>query len=415
MGKIVLRVAERAALTFRPDASYLITGGLNGLGLEVARWMVEKGARELVLMGRSKASAAADEVITAMRRAGASVSVAQGDVSCPEDVASALAMTSLPLRGIIHSAGVLSDGVLLQQTPEKFATVMAPKVQGAWNLHQQTLASPLDFFVLFSSAASLLGSPGQSNHAAANAFLDMLAYRRRAEQRPALSINWGAWDKIGAAANRQATKQARMAGVGVMQPEEGLWALERLMTGSAVQAGVIPIDWPAFARQLPGGARPPFLAEFLNTDSRFGPAESSKADQAGALNRIRNAPPSEQLTLLSDFVRERAKQVLGVDASRDIDPRQPLNELGLDSLMAVELRNALGMAAGRALPFTMLFDYPTLEALTGYLATVVLQLTPAAENPRPAEPVELEELSEDDMAALLSQELAALRRKRASV
>ena len=271
-GKIVLRVSGAPALAFRPDASYLITGGLSGLGIEVARWMTEKGARELVLMGRGAAKASAEEMLAAMRQAGVRVSVVQGDVSQAEDVSRALATATLPLRGVIHSAGVLSDGVILQQTPEKFTEVMAPKVEGAWNLHRQTLDCPLDFFVMFSSAASFAETypRGQSNHGAANAFLDMLAYHRRAGGRPGLSINWGAWDQIGAAAGRQATKQARMAGVygGQCSPEEGLKALELLMTSRSIQAGVLPIDWSTFARLGFQVARPPFLRDFLDSQVR---------------------------------------------------------------------------------------------------------------------------------------------------
>ena len=238
---------------------------------------------------------------------------------------------------------------------------------------------------------------------------------------PALSINWGAWDQIGAAAGRQATKQARMTGVGSMQPAEGLEALELLMTGRSVQAGVLPIDWTTFARQFSEGARPPFLRDFLDALVRPAAADSSKsAADSLALNRIKEAPPADQLGLLADFIKERALRVLGIDASRDIDPMKPLNELGLDSLMAVELRNALGTAVGRTLPYTVLFEYPTLDALTNYLAEGIVDLRAPEAAAIPPEPEAahddgLDDLSEDDMAALLSRELAALKQKRVSI
>jgi polyketide synthase 12/myxalamid-type polyketide synthase MxaB len=202
-----------------------------------------------------------------------------------------------------------------------------------------------------------------------------------------------------------------MAGVGTIQPEEGLRALELLMTGSASQAGVVPIDWTVFARQFSSGV-PPFLSEILQPATGSAAEVPSGAADAGVLLGIKDAPASEQLTLLADFVRARAIRVLGIDAARYIDPRQPLNELGLDSLMAVELRNALGVAAGRTLPSTLLFDYPTLDALAGYLANHVLQLRPPDDTPAENETDGLDDLSEDDMAALLSQELAAMRQKR---
>jgi acyl transferase domain-containing protein/NADPH:quinone reductase-like Zn-dependent oxidoreductase/SAM-dependent methyltransferase/acyl carrier protein len=413
IGKIVLRIGNPAPLAFEPDAGYLIVGGLNGLGLEVAGWMANKGAGELVLMGRTQPSAIAEQEINRMRGKGAAVSVVAGDVAVESDVARALAAIRKPLRGVIHSAGVLSDGVILQQTPEKFATVLAPKVEGARNLHRLTLERRLDFFVLFSSAASLFGSPGQANHAAANAFLDMLAHRRRAEGRPALSINWGAWDKIGEAARRGATKQPRMPGVGVIQPGEGLAALEMLMASDTVQAGVVPIDWAVFTRQF-SGTTPPFFCEFIRANTT-GPATAvSHAADSGVLTAIKEVPRSEQRSRLADLVRERALKVLGIDASRYIDPTQPLNELGLDSLMAVELRNALGLAAGQTLPYTLLFDHPTIDALTDYLAREVLQLSTQADTPAVSLDDELDRLSEEEMAAMLSQELSLLRAKRTS-
>src|SRR5208283_3412924 len=227
--KIVLRMGSaQEVLAFHPDASYWITGGLGGLGLEVARWMVDHGARHLVQMSRGRANEAAAALLKTLEEKGAQVVLARGDVSKPEDVSRVLAQIreSMPaLRGIIHCAGVLNDGVILQQSPEKFRAVMGPKVEGSWNLHQQTRGEELDFFVLFSSSASLFGSPGQANYAAANAFLDMLAHQRRSEQRPGLSINWGAWDKVGMAASRS-SKIPRVAGVGTIKPEEGLNALQ---------------------------------------------------------------------------------------------------------------------------------------------------------------------------------------------
>jgi NAD(P)-dependent dehydrogenase (short-subunit alcohol dehydrogenase family) len=189
----------------------------------VARWLVERGARHLVLMGRRAPAEAARTAIREMEAHGAQVVVAQGDVAREADVQGVLAQIAggqPPLRGIIHAAGVLDDGVLLQQTWERFAKVLAPKVEGAWNLHRLTQNAPLDFFVLFSSAAALLGSPGQANHAAANAFLDALAHHRRALGLPAVSINWGVWSGWGVAAIE--VSAARGHGMVAFTPANGL-------------------------------------------------------------------------------------------------------------------------------------------------------------------------------------------------
>ena len=178
----------------RADGSYLITGGMGGLGLRVAHWLVEKGARHLILMGRQGATAAIALQIQELEQAGAIVTPLCADVSDESQMRTVLgdlAIAAPPLLGIIHAAGVLEDGVLQQQTWERFRRVMAPKVQGAWNLHVFTQNQSLDFFVLFSSSASILGAAGQANYGAANAFLDALATYRRSQGLPGLSINWG--------------------------------------------------------------------------------------------------------------------------------------------------------------------------------------------------------------------------------
>jgi myxalamid-type polyketide synthase MxaB len=419
IGKIVLTPEREAkTLAFRSDASYLITGGLAGLGLEVARWMISRGARNLVLMGRSQASNAALTAIATMEAQGANVRIEQADVSRPEDVARVLAAVSVSmpaLRGIIHSAGVLDDGVILQQSSKKFMTTMRAKVDGAWNLHTLTQALHLDFFVLFSSVASMFGSPGQSNHAAANAFLDMLAYRRRATQLPAQSINWGAWDRIGAAASRNTAGSARMTGIESIQPEEGLRALTAVMQSPAIQAAVTPMDWKAFSERLGSGNRPQFFAEILETVQKTRKDGRTLEKPVEILVKIRQAIPSDRHAILAEFIRIQVVKVLGIAPAMSIDPIQPLNELGLDSLMAVELRNALGTATGQPLPATLLFEYPTLEALTDYLSKEILQEVLPEQSPKPEPQTEsagLEQLSEDDLADLLSQQLETMKQRR---
>ena len=244
IGKLVISLQNRTEALITPtspaigpirtDSTYLITGGLGAIGLKVAQWLVEQGAKHLVLLNRSGASAIEEEHLTPLTRDGAYVRVAQVDVRQTEQVASLLAEVARsmpPLRGIFHAAGVLDDGLMLNLDEERFQKVLEPKMLGAWNLHALTQTTPLDFFVLFSSAASLLGSPGQSNYAAANAFLDALAHHRQALNLPALSINWGPWAMVGLAAT-QANRGDRLAMLGIesLSPAQGIEALVQVKT-----------------------------------------------------------------------------------------------------------------------------------------------------------------------------------------
>jgi acyl transferase domain-containing protein/acyl carrier protein len=400
-GKIVLTVGPSGAAV-SPDGSYLVTGGLGALGLRTARWLVEQGARHLILVSRRGPSPEVARVLAELEQSGARLLTLQADVAEEDELGKALA--GLPdnwpaLRGVIHAAGVLDDGVLLEQSWERFEKVLAPKVRGAWNLHQMTqgvgcslplvedserkvasdsLRGPLDFFVMFSSAASVLGSPGQGNYAAANAFLDALAHHRRALGLPALSINWGPWQGEGMAA-RMGERRWRDQGTDTIPPEQGVELFGRLLGSPAVQVGVLPVRWPAFLRRL--GGRVPPLFRGLAPDRPARP--SAQADGIPELlRRLGEAPAGSEREVLANFVSELAVRLLGSDRARNLDPRRPLQDLGLDSLTAVEFRNALGHAIGRPLPAPLLFNYPTVEALVGYLADEVLGLNrPAAGGP----------------------------------
>lgn len=397
----------------RPDASYLITGGLGGLGLALARGLVDRGARNLVLLGRGAPKPDAWESVRAMEATGVKVSVLQADISKREDVRRVLEVAAVlaPLRGVVHAAGVLDDGVLLQQDWERFARVLAPKVDGAWHLHELTKGMELDFFILYSSASALLGARGQGSYSAANAFLDALAHHRRAIGLPALSVNWGPWAEVGMAASLAARFRAQ--GIETFTPVEGLKALWRALAFDKAQLTLMRVDWSRYLSQLPPGAAPSLFSELA---ARSG---AQAAADPGASQKLRRqleaAPPRQRLSILMELVRAEAIKVLGLEPTFPLEPRQRLFESGLDSLMALELRNRLQGGVGAALPSTLVFDYPSVESLSTYLLRDVLHLEEQQANG--VEEAKAEEaalvgkimdLSPDELAASLDAKLAAL-------
>jgi len=425
IGKLVLIQPEAlAALApkgqVRPDATYLVTGGLGALGLVVAEWLVEQGARHLALVGRSAPSAAAQTVLDRLMAAGAQVAVHRADVSRRDDLARVLTAidgSMPPLRGVIHLAAVLDDGVLLQQTVDRFHKVLASKAEGAWHLHTLTRERQLDWFVLFSSISAIFGSAGQGNYAAANAFLDSLAQQRRSQGLPALAINWGMWNQVGMAAALDDRDRERWAaqGLGAMAPAQALAALGQALRLDDTQVVITPVDWSVFRERAASRERP-FFADLIHDAARDAVAAEPAAARSGLLDAWADTPPGKRRNLLLAYLRDAVLRVLGLDASAPIAPRQPLSELGLDSLMAVELRNALSKTLGCPLPATLLFDYPTIDTLADFLMKTVPSLAGMAMEPaKPAAPpasgdldpvVALDGLSDDEAEALLLAELS---------
>nr|VFJ48280.1 MAG: myxalamid-type polyketide synthase MxaB [Candidatus Kentron sp. FM] len=416
IGKIVLTLPVDTAdmepsAPVRSDGSYLITGGLRGLGLEVAHWMVEQGAKHIVLTGRSAPDETSNERLEALRKAGAEIVVAQSDVSDFEQSARVLAdmdQSLPPLRGVIHSAGVLEDGVLSSLDWERFRQPLTPKVRGAWNLHTLTWDKPLDFFVLFSSTAALLGSTAQSNHAAANAFLDALAHYRRARGQTAMSIDWGPWSEIGIAAERGADKRLQTKGLGSIGPEQGLRILGQLLSRLPTQVGVAPIT------SLEQWGNLPFFSQLKShkqtkTPIRAGETGSTRnlIEQWEALDSV-----EEKRNHLVAHIRSEINRVLGFNPSQSFDFKKGFYDLGMDSLMVVEFRNRLQTDLERALPSTLLFKYPTPSQLVDHLASDILVLAPSEKiaitadtdqaKDEPAQlQSELDDLSDDQLEALL--------------
>jgi len=389
IGKVVLAWSDAHPASMsqlRADAAYLVTGGLGGLGLLTAQRLVAHGARHLTLMGRRPPSPDALETIGKLRAQGATVDAVQGDVSRQQDVQrviESMKAAAVPLRGVIHSAGTLSDGALMQQEWQRFALPFGPKIAGAWWLHEATSQARLDFFVVYSSVAGVLGSAGQGNHAAANAFLDAFVVHRREQGLPALSVAWGAWSEVGAAAQRRVDERVVSQGIEVITPARGLELLELLMESGGAHYAVFPVQWEQFLARATA-PRSPFLDRVR--PAAHAVARSAVADRAPAapassmLADLLEATPARREQLLLEFVREHVARVVAAPSAQTIDPREPLNEMGLDSLMAVDLRNRLGKGLGlsRSLPATLVFDHPTVDALARYLLKEILPATPAA-------------------------------------
>ncbi len=366
VARLVRRRAPREAKpTVRGDASYLVSGGLGALGLRVARWLAAEGARNLVLTGRREPEKAAQETIAALEAQGVRVTVARGDVAREEDVLRIVRDLdgAPPLRGVVQAAGVLDDGVLLQQTRDRLRAVMAPKVLGTLNLHRATAGQELDFFVCFSSAAALFGSAGQGNYAAANAFMDAFAHHRRAAGLPALSVNWGAWAETGMAAALTAAQRRQLfeKGVGEIPPDEGLRLLGALLAEGRPQVGVSPMSWERF---FDGVAREAVLPYFERLAPEAGGVRET-AEPTEVRDQVAGASGERRREIVTDYLQGRVAKILGYPDPRQIDRELTLLELGFDSLMAVQLRNAIRSQLGTDLPIGKLFDSVGLEGLAG--------------------------------------------------
>lgn len=368
-----------ASLTIKRDGSYLITGGLGGVGLRLAHWMAERGAGRLILAGRNDLSSANSDELEALKRAGAEVVIIRTDVSDARQVQRLLENADAPthpLRGVIHAAGVLDDGVVQQMDRDRFLKVFAPKVQGAWNLHVliSSRAIELDFLVLFSSASALVGNTGQANHAAANAFMDALAYDLRAQGRKGLAINWGPWADVGALVGKdEARRRLQQMGIASFNSVYGLEALEFLLTQSSCQVGVIPMDWVRFLEhhRLEG------VGFFANCQH----ARERKPNFSVSFRRkLAQVPASARRDVLLPHVRALAGRVLGLrtpDAASQLLDDRPLFDYGLDSLSSIELRNALQSSLGCTLPATLVFDHRTVASIVGHLEALPLEVEQA--------------------------------------
>ena len=369
IGKNVIVMPPLADGRLRSDRSYLVTGGLGGIGIVVAEWLAERGAGVIVLNGRRPPDPGAQETIDVLRQQGTDIRVELADMTDPTAIDAMLGRidAAMPaLAGIIHSVGVLSDGSLGNQTWERFEQVMWPKVLGAWHLHKATLEKDLDLFVLFSSITGVVGNSGQGNHAAANAFLDQLAGYRRSLGLPAQSIAWGAWAGLGEAEEQRERieRQLEASGTGWISPQQGLKAFDELVRQDMTAGMVAAVEWPVLAENFE--ERPPFLEELLVDESDI--EDGAGATAADLLSQLAERSQQDWKDLLTAFLQRELQAVLR--SPSEPPPTVGFFDLGMDSLMSVELRNRLNRALSGeyVVSNTAVFDYPNVTALADHLS-----------------------------------------------
>jgi acyl transferase domain-containing protein/acyl carrier protein len=407
-------------LPVQQQGHYLICGGLGGLGLLLAKRLVARGARRLTLCGRKPPNPEAASVIAELEQLGAIIHVSQTDITDAEQVQELIATASAhsPLTGIVHAAGMLDDGVLAQLDWPRCQRGLAAKTFGLQYLHEYSRHQPLEFFIGFSSMASLTGSPAQGAYVAANSFVDALMQQRRAEGLSGISINWGPWADAGMAARLDDRQRLRLTSLGIvpMSAENAFRALDQLWPNPPAQIGIMNIDWPSFLSHFPGASDMPLFESLRQLSASALATDSTPASPASWLAQLENSAVADRRNLLSVLVCGEINRVLGAGSDHFIAPRQRLFDSGLDSLTAVELKNRLSSLLACSLSTTLLFDYPTLEALTNHLAAI---LSISFEANEVAEPVTasttideqeaaLDQLSQQQLEDLLAEKLGLI-------
>ena len=405
-------LAESQALPLSDKGSYLITGGTGTLGLSIAQWLVQKGCQYLVLISRTQPSESAQLRIDSLRKQGAEVVVSQADVSVQEDMERVLKQIEEampPLKGIIHAAGVAGEIQLLQELElSQLEAVLRPKVVGGWLLHQLTQKLELDFFVNFSSIASVWGSKGQAHYAAANHFLDGLTYYRRSLGTPSYSINWGPWSG-GGMATGEAMNWLNKTGVKPLDPEKAIVALEKVLVSNSPHIVVADMNWRLFKELYHLGGKRSFLSE-IALDLEATEGEHVNAEFLGELALV---PEMKRHQRMIDYLQIKVGKLLGFSKSQLPNTQLGFFDMGMDSLMAVELRNMLSQNLGSSISAAKLFKASNIQDLAKYLINELFPEESSGEiesadrkNTQYSNIVESEETqSETDIEGTIAQEL----------
>jgi acyl transferase domain-containing protein/acyl carrier protein len=407
---------------WRSDRCYVVTGWMGGLGQLLVRWLAGRGVKHLVLVGRRDPEAGGTEaeqsrkLLADLRASGVQATVVVADVarrSSLEPLFGRFGVDLPVLAGVFHVAAFLDSHGVTQLNPHAWRSMMEPKANGAWNLHELTAQlKDLDCFVLFSSTTSLWGAQGLAHYAAANQFLDALAHHRHAAGLPALSVNWGTW-----AAMRLASDEARAlyasAGLQPMPAEDALAALDAALAARKPQIAIGAVDWDLLKPVYEARRARPFFLEVgaVTAKQQDAVSNESKVHEGWQFDAI---PESERRETIAARVRDEVAAVLGLPDASEVDPTRGLFEMGMDSLMAVELRSRLQKRVGRPLPSTLTFNYPNAAALAQFLEQLLLARpsppsSVAAPSPSASvAPMDHEDLSEDELEQLLAEKLKAL-------
>ena len=397
-----------------PNHTYWITGGLGGLGLALAQWLVDRGATQLLLSGRRPPSDAANAQIKAWTAKGVEVATALGDISGAGHLGEVFARFGAdlpPLKGIFHLAGLPDTQMLFQQDWAQIQKVRAAKVEGSFLLHKLSENMDLDHFVMFSSAAALLTLSGQSNYASASTFMDVLAHQRQKQGLPGVSINWGPWGEVGHAALAHMQKSYQRfdeLGMQRIAPEAGMAILGQILESSEAQAGVIPVDWARFFNHDLQIGQAPVLAALRQTHG----AEASSEHASEWFETLRAMAPKPRLQQIQEKLRGLVMRVLKLAEAPT--GQRGFFDMGMDSLMALDLRSKLQAELGFSLPSTLVFEQPSIDAMSAFLAANYFEGVPTQPDQatRAAEDADqtasMKDLSQDELAALIDQELETL-------
>ncbi len=361
-------LAETQQLSLSESGSYLITGGTGALGLSIAQWLVEKGCKHLVLISRSQPSEQAQLKINSLQKQGAEVVVTQADVSVQEDMERVFKQVEEaipPLKGVIHAAGVIGFDLLENLELSQLEAILRPKVVGGWLLHQLTQKLEIDFFVNFSSIASVWGSKGQAHYAAANNFLDGLTDYRQSMGLPSYSINWGAWSG-GGMATGEAMNLLNQMGVKPMEPEKAIASLEKILASNSPHTVVADINWDLFKELYELGGKGSFLEE-ISLDSEATDGERASEKSSELLQELHQAPESERNQMLIEHLQTDVAKIIGLSKSQLPDPELGFFKMGMDSLMVVELRNMLSSTFSSSISSSTLFEKSNIKDLAEYL------------------------------------------------